>query len=62
MRVWEIVDGVGWAAAQRLCYATFTGWEVEFLGKAVAMMSREARTQRRMDEARTLFHALGVNR
>lgn len=47
LRLWRLVRAAGWPAAERLSDATFTGWEVEFLGVALGMLSDADRAAER---------------
>jgi len=47
LRIWDVIRAVGWESASQLARATFTGWECEFLGEAVAMMSAADRAAER---------------
>lgn len=50
LRIWETVRAVGWDAASQMMVGTFTGWECEFLGEAVAMMSQADRAAEREEQ------------
>lgn len=57
MDVHRVVRGAGWEAAVALCDGTWAGWEAEFLGAALGILSDLDRDRALLDQHRLLFGA-----
>lgn len=60
MDVWAVVKAAGWRGAISLCDATFTGWEVGFLGYALSLLAAWDHSEEAADQKRLLLQVLGV--